>query len=256
MYTIGIEKVYSIITGASSGVGRSASLALAAQGRGLILVSRTQEKLDSVREEITKQYSVPVQTFAIDIQDSSAVDAMFASLQDTPIDIVINNAGLALGKGRFADADFSDIETMIQTNVVGLLKMTQCALMHLTKSKGHIVNISSIAGREAYEGGHVYCGTKAFVRMLSKNLRIDLAGTGIRVTDIAPGKVETNFSVVRYKGDSNKASAEYEGWEPLRPEDIADCIAFAVSRPAHVNIDEILVMPTQQASATRVMKNS
>lgn len=181
---------------------------------------------------------------------------MFADLANVEIDVVVNNAGLALGKDKLEDADFADVQQMIDTNVTGLLKITQCAIPFLKNTRGHIVNLSSIAGRESYEGGLVYCGTKACVKMISKGLRIDLSGTGIRVTDIAPGAVETNFSNVRFKGDAERAAKVYEGWAPLQAEDIADCIAFAVSRPPHVNIDEMLVMPTQQASAGRIAKNT
>lgn len=167
---------------------------------------------------------------------------------------MINNAGLALDKASFEDYDFNDFTGMIDTNIKGFLKVAQLGIPHLKKTKGHIVNLSSIAGLEAYEGGSVYCASKAFVHMISKSLRIDLAGTGIRVTDIAPGAVETDFSNVRFKGDTEKAASVYKGYAPLQPEDIADCIAFAVSRPAHVNIDSMLVMPTAQASATRFTK--
>lgn len=219
---------------------------LAKQGRNLVLVARREEKLKKLKEELQKEYDIVIQTYDVDVQDASAVEKMFADLAGTHIDVLVNNAGLALGKDRFEDTAFSDIETMISTNITGFLKVAQCAIPHLKKSKGHIVNVSSVSGKHAYEGGHVYCGTKAFVNMLSKSLRLELKEHSIRVTDIAPGKVETEFSKVRYKGDEKKADAEYEGWTPLVPRDIAECIGFAVSRPSHVNIDYMLVMPTEQ----------
>lgn len=208
----------------------------------------------SAAEEVKNVSDVEVQTFAVDVQDSDAVEAIFKHINDLDINILINNAGLALGKASFEEYDFADFEGMINTNIKGFLKVAQLSIPHLKKTKGHIVNISSIAGIEAYEGGSVYCASKAFVKMISRSLRIDLAGTGVRVTDIAPGAVETDFSNVRFKRDSEKAASVYKGYAPLQPEDIADCIAFAVSRPAHVNIDSMLVMPTAQASATRLIR--
>lgn len=195
-----------------------------------------------------------IKTFAVDVQNEEAVENVFDQIGNLDINILINNAGLALGKASFEDYDFADFEGMIDTNIKGFLKVAQLCIPHLKKTKGHIVNISSIAGLEAYEGGSVYCASKAFVKMISRSLRIDLAGTGVRVTDIAPGAVETDFSNVRFKGDTEKAAGVYKGYAPLQPEDIADCIAFAVSRPAHVNIDSMLVMPTAQASATRLIR--
>lgn len=249
-----MAKPYAVITGGSSGIGLKTAEALARQGRNILLMARSEDKLIAAAEQVKQAGDVEVRTIAADIQDLPSIEVAFMTLKDVAVDVLVNNAGLALGKSRFAENDFEDVEQMIQTNITGLLKVTHLLLPKLIESKGHIVNLSSIAGREAYEGGLVYCGTKAFVKMISKGLRIDVAGTGIRVTDIAPGAVETNFSNVRFKGDTERAAKVYAGWQPLQPEDIADCIAFAVSRPAHVNIDEMLIMPTQQASAGRVAK--
>jgi 3-hydroxy acid dehydrogenase / malonic semialdehyde reductase len=221
----------------------------------LILVARNEEKLLAAKKSIQESADIDVKKFAVDLQDMDAIEKFYGEVSSLDIDIVINNAGLALGKASFEDYDFKDFEGMIDTNIKGFLKVAQLAMPHLKKHKGHIVNLSSIAGVEAYEGGSVYCASKAFVKMISRNLRIDLAGTGVRVTDIAPGAVETDFSNTRFKGDTAVAESVYKGYAPLQPEDIADCIAFAVSRPVHVNIDYMLVMPTAQASATRLVKN-
>lgn len=197
---------------------------------------------------------VDVITISADVTEEQSVQGLLLKIEDKKIDVLVNNAGLALGKAAFDAYDFSDFETMIETNITGFLRIAHGVIPFLRTTRGHIVNLSSIAGIEAYEGGSVYCASKAFVSMISKNLRIDLAGSGIRVTDIAPGAVETDFSNVRFKGDAEKAAAVYRGYEPLQPEDIADCIAFAVSRPVHVNIDHMLIMPTAQASAGRIVK--
>ena len=247
--------MYALITGGSSGIGLATAKALAREGRNIILVARNAKKLEVAAADIKSECNVDVLTFDVDLQKNEEIEQMFEDITDREIDVVVNNAGLALGKESFEDLHWNDLETMIDTNVIGLLRVTQLAIPFLKISKGHIVNVSSIAGLEAYEGGSVYCASKAFVRMMSKSLRIDLAGTGIQVTDIAPGKVETNFSVVRFKGDTKEAGKEYVGYAPLRAEDIADCIAFAVSRPDHVNIDTMLVMPTAQASACRIVKD-
>lgn len=245
---------YTLITGGNSGIGLKTAEALARQKRNIILVARDEKKSEVAAAAIRKETGVDVRTYSVDVCDDAAVERFFAEIKGIDIDVLINNAGLALGKDSFQNYDFEDCRTMVETNVIGFLKIAHMALPHLKKTKGHIVNISSIAGIEAYEGGSIYCATKAFVKMISRSLRIDLAGTGIRVTDIAPGAVETNFSNVRFKGDSERAASVYKGFAPLKPDDIADCIAFAVSRPAHVNIDSMLVMPTAQASAARFVK--
>lgn len=245
---------YSLITGGSSGIGLETAKVLAKHGRAIALVARNAQKLAAAAEQVQAAGAPDVITIAADVQVAADIDHIFETLGDKPIDVLVNNAGLALGKSTLEDCDFADIQTMVDTNVVGFLNVAKQAIPLLRKTKGHIINISSIAGQEAYEGGVVYCATKAFVRMISKGLRIDLAGTEVRVTDIAPGKVETDFSTVRFKGDNNKAATEYQGYEPLQATDIAECIGFAVSRPAHVNIDHMLIMPTAQASATRLVK--
>lgn len=247
-------KPFTLITGASSGIGLATALALAKEGKNLILLARRQEKLTKIKNELESTHKITVLTHAVDVQDLAKVEEVFSNLQNLEIEALINNAGLAAGKETFENYDWADFEAMINTNIKGFLKVAQLTIPFLKKNQGHIVNISSVAGVEAYEGGSVYCATKAFVKTISKSLRIDLAGTGIRVTDIAPGNVETEFSNVRFKGNNTKADAVYQGFTPLTPDDIAECILFALSRPKSVNLEYMLVMPTAQASATRVYR--
>ncbi len=245
---------YALITGASSGIGKAAAEALAQKGKNLILVARRKDKLDELKTKWEKEYGITILTYQVNLAVPEAVEQLFENLEKQAIDVLINNAGLALGKASFEDYNWQDFEQMIDVNIKAFTRVAQLAIPHLKETAGHIVNISSVAGIEAYEGGSVYCGTKAFVKMISKALRIDLAGTGIRVTDIAPGAVNTEFSEVRFKGDQDKAKATYQGYIPLRAQDIAEAIIFALSRPASVNIEYMLIMPTAQASATRVYK--
>ncbi|MBT5237225.1 SDR family NAD(P)-dependent oxidoreductase [Candidatus Peregrinibacteria bacterium] len=245
---------YVFITGASSGIGESCARKCAEQGMNLVLTARREEKLNALKEELEAQYSVEVIVKAMDVTDHKQVEAVFADLEDKEITSLINNAGLAQEKASFEDYKWEDFQKMIDTNITGFLKVAHQAVPFIIKNKGHIVNISSIAGVEAYEGGSVYSASKAFVKMVSKSLRIDLAGTGVRVTDIAPGAVETAFSDVRFKGDVEKAKATYQGYEPLTPEDIANSVLFCLQSPARMNVEYMLVMPTAQASAMRVVK--
>ncbi len=247
---------YTLITGGSAGIGKACAEALAKEGRNLILVARGLEKLEQAKKDIQSKNNIDVFVYDVDVSDIGQVDAFFAKIKDKQIDVLINNAGLARGMGALEELSWADIEEMVGTNIRGFLRVAQLAIPFLKKTKGHIVNMSSIAGIEAYEGGNVYCGTKAFVKMLSKALRIDLHGTGVRVTDIAPGRVETEFSLIRFKGDTKLAKAAYEGYVPLKPEDIAECIAFCLRQPAHVNIEYMLVMPTAQASVGRIARKS
>lgn len=246
---------YTLITGASSGIGLACAHALAKEGKNLILLARRAEKLAQIKTELESSHNISVLTYTVDVQDLAAVEEVFAQLQSYEIETLINNAGLAAGKETFENYDWADFEAMINTNIKGFLKVAQLTIPFLKKTQGHMVNISSVAGIEAYEGGSVYSASKAFVKMISKSLRIDLAGTGIRVTDIAPGAVNTEFSNVRFKGDGSKAEAVYKGYTPLTPQDIADCIMFSLSRPKSVNLEYMLVMPTAQASATRIHRN-
>lgn len=245
---------YTLITGATSGIGKACAEALAVTGRNIILVARREQRLTDFKKELKEKYKVDVLAYQLDLQKLEDIEKFFITIADKSIDVLINNAGLARGKAHFEEYDWDDIQEMIATNIIGFTKVAQKTIPFLKKTKGHIVNISSIAGLESYEGGAVYCGTKAFVQKISAGLRHDLLGTEIRVTDIAPGAVKTEFSVVRFHGDEAQAEKVYEGFVPLSAKDIADCVVFALHRPAHVNISSMVIMPTSQASATRIFK--
>ena len=244
---------FALITGATSGIGKACAQVLANGQKNLILVGRRIDRLEELKKDLEANNKIEVKIFQVDVQKLEQVEEMFKALKNVSIDILINNAGLARGRENFETYPWKDFEEMIQTNIVGFLKVAQLAIPFLKKTKGHIVNISSVSGIEAYENAGVYCGTKAFVKMFSKALRYDLLGTGIRVTDIAPGAVETEFSVVRLR-DEDQAGKYYEGFVPLKSEDIADTIFFAVTRPKHVNIEFLVVYPTSQASPVRFEK--
>lgn len=246
---------YTLITGASSGIGEATARIFAAHGRNLILMARRKDRLETLAQSLRKEHNIDVLIHAVDVTDTKNLQSAFASFKGKDIDVVINNAGLALGTEPLQDAKPEDADTMIAVNISGFLHVIEASLPYLKKTKGHLVNLGSIAGLEPYRGGSVYCGTKSFVHAASKGLRHDLLGTGVRVTEIAPAKVETEFSIVRYKGDKAKADAVYAGVTPLSPLDIAEAIWFAVSRPAHVTIEHLVIYPTDQASATAFVKH-
>ncbi len=236
---------YALITGASSGIGKSCAEALAKDGKNLILIARRMEKLEEIKKQLESEHGVDVLIYQADVRDDGQVDEFFNQIADKPIDIVINNAGLARGKEQFENAKWENFKEMIETNIKGFTKIAHLSISFLKKTKGHIVNISSIAGLQAYEGGSVYCGSKAYVQMISRALRLELKDTNVRVTDIAPGVTETDFWTVRFHGDKAEGNKAYEGFAPLQAKDITDCIIFALTRPEHVNIDTMLVMPTE-----------
>lgn len=248
-------KTFTLITGASAGIGRRTAKSLAGIGKNLILIARRKDRLDQLKLDLESAHGIEVLTYQVDLVDQEQITDFFAQIKDVPVDTLINNAGLALGKNSFEDYEWNDFERMIEINIKAFTRVAQLAIPSIKAHQGHIVNISSVAGIEAYEGGSVYCGTKAYVKMISKALRIDLHGTGVRVTDIAPGAVETEFSNVRFKGDMDTVNKTYKGYTPLSAQDIADTIVFALSRPKSVNIEYMLVMPTAQASATRCFKD-
>ncbi len=250
------DKKFALITGASAGIGKACALFLAKEKRNLIVLARRKEKLDELKISLEKKYGIEVLVFKVDLGDIDQINAFFEEIKDIDIDVLINNAGLALGKASFEDYDWNDFDQMIKINVVAFTRVAQLAIPQIKKHKGHIVNISSIAGIETYEGGSVYCGTKAFVKTISKALRIDLAGTGVRVTDIAPGAVETEFSAVRFKGDNKIANSVYKGFTPLYANDIAEAVLFSLKQPPSVNIEYMLIMPTAQASVTKLVKTN
>ena len=241
------------ITGATSGIGRATALLLGGKGCRIIACGRREERLAELREQLGDR----VCTLVFDVRDRDEVRAAIASLRPPfdRVDVLINNAGNAHGLDPVQAGDPDDWDAMIDINVKGLLYVTKALLPTLMESRqGHIINIGSTAAKEVYPGGNVYCASKHAVDALNAGLRIDLNGTGIRVGAIHPGLVETEFSLVRFKGDAPRASRVYQGYEPLRPEDIAEIVWFAMSQPSHVNIADLVVMPTAQASSTIVHK--
>ncbi|MEB3336768.1 MAG: SDR family NAD(P)-dependent oxidoreductase, partial [Leptolyngbyaceae bacterium] len=224
-------------------------------GARLILAARRLERLEQVVEELQQAYAVPVHCLQMDVRDRPTVESTLESLPTewADIEILINNAGLSRGLDPFQDSGIEDWEEMIDTNLKGLLYVTRFLLPGMiSRGRGHVVNLGSIAGHQTYPKGHVYCATKAAVRAITEGLKQDLLGTPIRITSVDPGLVETEFSVVRFHGDTARAKGVYQGLTPLTPADVADVILFCVTRPAHVNLSEILMVPTDQATATLV----
>lgn len=247
----------ALITGASSGIGEAAAVRFASGGWNLLLTARRLEKIEALKSRLEAEYQVQVSIFQQDVRKQESSDQLAALIVDSKlqVDLLINNAGLAVGIGPFQDGLIDDWERMIDTNVKGLLYVSRAiAPLMVEQGYGHIVNVGSIAGKEAYPGGNVYCATKHAVDGLTKAMRMDLLGAGIRVSQIAPGAVETEFSVVRFKGDAERANNVYAGFEPLRATDIADAIWYVANVPAHVNINDLLIMPTAQASATQILR--
>lgn len=250
-------KKIAFITGATSGIGKATALLLAAKKYNLILSGRRKERLEHLAEEITNKEKVEALPLSFDIRNNQEVVAAINSLSREwkQIDVLVNNAGLAAGMDTIQDGSLEDWEQMIDTNVKGLLYVSkQIMPLMIELGKGHIVNVGSIAGKETYPKGNVYCATKHAVEAITKGMRIDLNPHGIKVSAVCPGMVETEFSVVRLKNtEANKEV--YKGFTPLYAEDIAETIAFIVSRPAHVNIADVLIFPSAQASSTVVKRN-
>jgi NADP-dependent 3-hydroxy acid dehydrogenase YdfG len=242
-----------LITGASSGIGEGCARKFASQGARLILNARSTDKLRTLAEEMKQKYNSECYVLPFDVRDRDSAAAALNALPEEwkSIDILINNAGLAIGVDKEYEGNPDEWDVMIDTNVKALLSMTRLVVPGMIeRGRGHIINIGSIAGDAAYPGGSVYCATKAAVKALSDGLRIDLVDTPLRVTNIKPGLVETNFSVVRFRGDKNKADNVYSGIRPLNGDDIAEVVYFAASAPEHMQVAEILVMPTYQATGT------
>lgn len=248
---------WTLITGATSGIGWATAKALAAQGNNLLLTGRRLERLQTLKHEIQKQHaSLEVKLACFDVSDRFEVSEFLKEHQEIipKIEILVNNAGLALGTDKMQSANLDDWEIMIDTNIKGMLFMTRALVAEMVKkNSGHIVNLGSVAGRWTYPGGGVYCATKFAVRALSEGLRMDLLGQNIRVTNIEPGMVHTEFSEVRLK-DKVAADKVYEGMQPLSPEDIAETIVWCISRPSHVNIQELVIYPTAQAHVGQVAR--
>jgi NADP-dependent 3-hydroxy acid dehydrogenase YdfG len=248
----------ALITGATSGIGKATAELLAANKFKLILTGRRKEKLETLEAELSQKFGISLLSLSFDIRNKKEVDAAIAGLPQhwRAVDVLINNAGLAVGLSHIDKGDVDDWERMIDTNVKGLLYITRAVTpLMIAGGKGHIVNLSSIAGKEVYENGNVYCATKHAVDALSKAMRIDLLHDNIRVTNIAPGMVDTEFSTVRFKGDKARADKVYEGLTPLYAEDIAEAILFAITRPPHVNINDLVIMASDQAAAVVVRRH-
>ena len=248
---------FAFITGATSGFGEATARVLSQNGYSLILMARRQDRLEKLKGELSSE-KCKVIIIQTDVRNENDVLKSVNSLPNevkSNIQILVNNAGLAVGRGPIESGITDDWERMIDTNIKGLLYVTKAVVPFLIANKsGHIVNIASIAGKEVYPGGNVYCATKHAVDALSRSMRIDLVQYGIKVTNIAPGAAETEFSIVRYKGDSETANSVYNGYEPLVAQDIAETILFVVTRPAHVTINDLTIMPTAQASASVLWK--
>lgn len=241
----------AFISGASSGIGKACAQYFAALGVNLVITARRLDRLESLAEELSSTHGITVTPLQLDVRDRGQVDSVFQQLsqQNVLIDILVNNAGLALGGEKLQEGNTENWDIMIDTNVKGLLYVTRSLLPSMVKrNQGHIINIGSIAGHGCYPHGNVYCATKFAVRAISQSLRLDLIGTKIRVSEVDPGAVETEFSSVRFPDDTARAKKVYEGYVPLTPEDIADAVTYCATRPPHVNISELVLTPQAQAS--------
>jgi 3-hydroxy acid dehydrogenase/malonic semialdehyde reductase len=244
-----------LITGASAGIGEACAHAFAAAGARLVLAARRADRLESLARTLRERHGSDVHRLALDVRDAGVVAHVLSSLpaEWSAIDVLVNNAGLGRGLDPLHEGDAREWDEMIDTNVKGLLYVTRAVLPGmLERGRGHVINLGSIAGHEVYPGGAVYCASKHAVRALTQGLRMDLLGTPIRVSSVDPGMVETEFSVVRFRGDVERARNVYRGMQPLTAADVADAVLWCATRPPHVNIDEIVLKPTAQASALLV----
>ena len=248
----------ALITGATAGFGKATALKLAAHGWDVIITGRRAERLAELENEIVKTFETKVFTLAFDVRNKEEV---FQNINNLPhnwkdIDLLVNNAGLASGLATIQEGEIDDWEKMIDTNLKGLLFVSKAIIPGMTeRNKGHIINIGSIAGKEAYAKGNVYCATKHAVDALTKSMRIDLLPHGIKVSAVNPGAAETEFSLVRFKGNKQRAEQVYQGFQPLKADDIADIIYFVVTRPSHVVINDIVVTPLAQANTSHLIRN-
>jgi 3-hydroxy acid dehydrogenase / malonic semialdehyde reductase len=247
----------ALVTGATSGIGKSVANLFAKQKWNLIITGRREERLNTLKTELEAVYGIHVLVLCFDVRVQKEVEAAVKNLSAEwqHIDILVNNAGLAAGLAPIQDGELSHWERMIDTNVKGLLYVTkEITPLMIGRQKGHIINIGSIAGKEVYPNGNVYCATKHAVDALNKGMRMDLLPHHIKVTAINPGMVETEFSVVRFDGDEDRAKKAYTGMTPLNPDDVAEAVLWAATRPAHVNINDMIIMPAVQASSTNVLR--
>lgn len=248
-----------VITGGSSGIGLACAEVFAEKGWHLILGARRMDRLEAAKAQLLKRGAGSVLTLSLDVRDNRSVERFCQDsyAQFPRIDALLNNAGLVIGVDHVATGKVDEWETIFDTNVMGVMRVTRQFLPHFIKAQhGHVVMLGSIAGHQVYEGGSAYCGSKFSLQAITKTLKLELNGTPIRVTTIDPGMVETEFSLVRFHQDQERAKSVYKGLKPLSGRDIAECIEFAVSRPAHVNIDDIVIMPTAQATVYKVNRQS
>ena len=241
----------ALVTGASSGIGRSCARRFAAEGANLVLWARRKERLEQLALDLAKEHGASVRVDGVDVRDREAVDRAAEAVVAAGLvpDILLNNAGLAAGLDKLHEGDHDDWDRMIDTNLKGLLYVSRALIPHMVKAgRGHIVNIGSTAGHWVYPMGNVYNATKYGVRALTEGMNVDLAGTPLRVSCVDPGHVRTEFATVRYHGDEKRVETLYKGFQPLSPDDVADVVAYVVSVPAHVNILDVVVMPTAQRS--------
>ncbi|MDA3867992.1 MAG: SDR family NAD(P)-dependent oxidoreductase [Salinivirgaceae bacterium] len=250
-------KKIALVTGATAGIGQETAGQLAATGYNVIITGRRKERLEQQAATIHEQSGAEVYTLHFDIRNREEVTFAFQSLPEKwrKIDLLVNNAGLAAGLSHIQEGSIDDWDQMIDTNVKGLLYISRLIMpMMIENGQGHIINVSSIAGKEVYEKGNVYCASKHAVEAITKGMRVDMLPYGIRVSSVSPGMVETEFSLVRFKGDNQKADGVYEGLNPLTAADIAETIVWVASRPAHVNINDVLIMPTAQANSSNTVR--
>lgn len=249
----------ALITGATSGIGKACAFKFAENGFDIIITGRRKSRLDRISDALEKEYKAEVLPLAFDIRDSKAVESAMDSLEEKwrDIAVLVNNAGLALDLKPLHEGSFDDWDTMIDTNLKGLLYISKpVSNFMISKGSGHIINIGSIAGKETYPGGNVYSATKHAVDGLTRAMRLDLFRHNIKVTQIAPGAVKTEFSEVRFKGDKETAAKVYQGYHPLLPEDVAEAVFYVTTLPGHVNINDLLIMPMAQPNATTFNKDS
>ncbi|WP_455537124.1 SDR family NAD(P)-dependent oxidoreductase [Prevotella koreensis] len=253
-----MKQKIALITGATSGIGQACARRFAQNGYAVIITGRNERKLSNLKNELEEAGKM-VLSLIFDVRESDKAEAAISSLPEEwkAIDVLVNNAGLALGLDKEYEGDPTDWNTMIDTNIKGLLTMTRLVVPSMVaRNKGHVVNIGSVAGDAAYANGNVYCATKAAVKLITDGLRIDVADTAVRVTNVKPGLVETNFSNVRFHGDNARAENVYKGIKPLTGDDIADVVVYAANAPEHVQIAEVLVLATHQASGSVIHRES
>ncbi|MBI4364271.1 MAG: SDR family NAD(P)-dependent oxidoreductase [Candidatus Latescibacteria bacterium] len=246
---------WALVTGATSGFGMAVARALAAQGCHVAITGRRADRLQALGREIRDRHSVESVSLTFDVRDPTQVRAILGGATEllSRLDVLVNNAGLALALDPIQSGDTADWDQMIDTNVKGLLYVTRTVLPGMVERRqGHVVNVGSIAGHQVYGGGAVYCATKFAVRAISDGLRYDVLGTGVRVSNVEPGLAETEFSEVRFKGNRARAGSVYDGMTPLRPEDVAEAVVWCLTRPPHVNVQSVMILPTDQASAYAV----